>query len=313
MRAVFSFEGEADEVRIRGSLEALGGSELSRRDGVWSTEVGIPDDVRAVYWFGLDGEDDWTRWLPDPANPSRYVYPPGLHFTGEREVVGSMLEGPCASPFSWTVERDVPHGRVREEMLDGRRVWLYEPPAVAEAGLLLFDGHEYTALAKAPTVLDNLLAEGLIPPVAAVLPDSPETERRIRELGGDAAFLTWCCERLLPWSGVDASPERMVVAGSSMGGLASTWFASERCDLFGCAIVQSGGFPGMPIVVPAGLPLRFYLDVGLLEDRLLDSTRALRDDLRGKGYEVAYQEYPGGHDFFWWGETIADGLVALLG
>jgi len=173
-----------------------------------------------------------------------------------------MLEGPCASPFSWTVERDVPHGRVREEMLDGRRVWLYEPPAVAEAGLLLFDGHEYTALAKAPTVLDNLLAEGLIPPVAAVLPDSPETERRIRELGGDAAFLTWCCERLLPWSGVDASPERMVVAGSSMGGLASTWFASERCDLFGCAIVQSGGFPGMPIVVPAGLPLRFYLDVG---------------------------------------------------
>jgi len=104
-----------------------------------------------------------------------------------------------------------------------------------------------------------------------------------------------------------------VIAGSSMGGLASTWFASERCDLFGCAIVQSGGFPGMPIVVPAGLPLRFYLDVGLLEDRLLDSTRALRDDLRGKGYEVAYQEYPGGHDFFWWGETIADGLVALLG
>jgi len=48
VRAVFSFEGEADEVRIRGSLEALGGSELSRRDGVWSTEVGIPDDVRAV-------------------------------------------------------------------------------------------------------------------------------------------------------------------------------------------------------------------------------------------------------------------------
>ena len=313
MRASFRFEGEADEVRIEGSLETLGESELTLREGVWSTELEVPDDVRAVYWFALDGEDDWTKWLPDPKNPSRYVYPPGLHFTGEREVVGSMFEGPSAPPRRWTVERDVPHGRLRQVELDGRRVWLYAPPAPAEAGLLLFDGHEFTLLARTPTVLDNLLAEGLIPPVAAVLPDSPETERRLRELGGDPAFLTWCCDRLLPWSGVEAPPERMVVAGSSIGGRASTWFASERSDLFGRAIVQSGGFPGMPVVVPAGLPLRFYIDVGLLEDMLLESTRVLRDDLRGKGYDVAYQEYPGGHDFFWWGETIADGLVALLG
>lgn len=29
---------------------------------------------------------------------------------------------------------------------------------------------------------------------------------------------------------------------------------------------------------------------------------------------LTYQEYAGGgHDFFWWGETLADGLVALLG
>lgn len=300
-------------MRIRGGLESLGDPELTLHDGVWSTELEVPEDIRAVYWLALDGEEDWTKWLTDPSNPTRYVYPAGLHFTGAREVEASMFVGPDAAPPRWTVERDVPRGRVREEELDGRRVWLYEPPAPAEAGLLLFDGHEYTALAKAPTVLDNLLANGLIPPVAAVLPDSPETERRFRELGGEPAFLAWCCERLLPWSGVVAPPERMVVAGSSMGGLASTWFASERSDLFGCAIVQSGGFPGMPVVVPAGLPLRFYLDVGLLEPPLLGSTRLLRDDLRGKGYDVAYQEYPGGHDFFWWGETIADGLTALLG
>jgi enterochelin esterase-like enzyme len=38
----------------------------------------------------------------------------------------------------------------------------------------------------------------------------------------------------------------------------------------------------------------------------------LREDLRASGYEVAYRELPVGHDFFWWGETPADGLVALL-
>jgi enterochelin esterase-like enzyme len=68
----------------------------------------------------------------------------------------------------------------------------------------------------------------------------------------------------------------------------------------------------MPVVVPAGLPVRWYLDVGLLEARLLDSTRELRDDLRRNGYDPAYREFPGGHDFFWWRETLADGLIALL-
>ena len=97
-----------------------------------------------------------------------------------------------------------------------------------------------------------------------------------------------------------------------MGGLAATYFAVVRPDVFGNALVQSGGFPGMPVVVPPGLPVRWYLDVGVLEDRLLDSTRALRDDLRAKGYDVAYQEFSGGHDFFWWRETLADGLIALL-
>jgi enterochelin esterase-like enzyme len=106
--------------------------------------------------------------------------------------------------------------------------------------------------------------------------------------------------------------ERTIVAGSSLGGLAALRFAAERPDLFGGALVQSGGFPGMPVVVPPDLSLRFYLDVGVLEHPLLESTRELRDDLRAKGYDVDYLEFPGGHDFFWWGETLATGLAALL-
>jgi hypothetical protein len=73
----FRFRGEARSVKLRGSLEALGDTELRRQDGEWALSLDLPSDTRVVYWFGLDGEDDWKRWVPDPANPNRYVYPAG--------------------------------------------------------------------------------------------------------------------------------------------------------------------------------------------------------------------------------------------
>ena len=47
-------------------------------------------------------------------------------------------------------------------------------------------------------------------------------------------------------------------------------------------------------------------------EAILALLAAHRDDLHVAGYDVAYQEYSGGHDFFWWRETLADGLIALL-
>ena len=68
------------------------------------------------------------------------------------------------------------------------------------------------------------------------------------------------------------------------------------------------------------LPLRFYLTAGTFEiDRngagggILETTRALRDVLRAKGYEVHYQQFVGGHDGLSWRGALADGLIALLG
>jgi len=288
----------------------LGDTELSREDGEWSLQLDLPSDTRIVYWFGLDGEDDWKRWLPDAANPNRYVYPAGLEFTGDDEVVASLLELPDARPWRWSVERDVPHGEVVVREIDGRRVWLYTPAAEPSARLLLFDGHQYTALAAAPIVLDNLIADGLIPPVAAVLPDTLDTKSRWRDLDLNPDFLRWSTDVLLPASGFEAPPSRTVVAGSSLGGLAATYFALQRPDVFGNALVQAGWFPEG---VPRGLSVRWYLDVGRFDGLMCESTPALRDSLRAAGYEVAYQEYSGGHDFFWWRETLGDGLIALLG
>jgi enterochelin esterase-like enzyme len=309
MRVSVRYEGDARSVKVRGGVEALGDTDLERgADGVWRLTLEVPDDVRTVYWLALDGADDWTQWLPDAGNPKRYVYPAGLEFTPAGEVVGSLLEGPDARPFEWSSERNVPRGTVTCDEIDGRRVWRYEPPRPAEGALLLFDGHAYTTLAPAPVVLDNLIAARRIPPIAALLPDSLDTPARMRDLDCHASFLDWCCA-LMP----GAPRERTVVAGSSMGGRAAVWFASRRPDLFGSALAQSGAFFPPFAEVPRGLPLRFYLDVGTLEPELAPLVHATRDGLRGNGYDVSYAEYPGGHDFFWWRETLADGLIALLG
>lgn len=78
--------------------------------------------------------------------------------------------------------------------------------------------------------------------------------------------------------------------------------------------------------VPAGiagprLPLRFALDIGLLETwpppaggpSLLAANRRLRDVLRAKGYDVTYTESSGGHGHANWQVTLPEELVALLG
>lgn len=315
VRITFRYEDEeAKSVQVKGAVESLGDTEMSRVDGVWQLSLDAPSDLRTVYWFARNGEEDWTRWSADPLNPQRYVYPAGLEFTADGEVVGSMLELPDAPADVWSTPRDdVERGTLREDVLDGRRVWRYEPARPAEALLLLFDGHAYSTLAPAHVVLDNLIAAGVVPPMAALLPDSLDTESRFRDLGRSAEFLAWACDELLPWSGFGAPPERTVVAGSSMGGLAAAHFGLERPDLFGNVLAQSAAIPIGALEVPRGLPLRWYLDVGVLEDELLEPVRAFRDELVESGYEVAYREYPGGHDFFWWKETLAWGLQALLG
>jgi hypothetical protein len=68
------------------------------------------------------------------------------------------------------------------------------------------------------------------------------------------------------------------------------------------------------------LPLRLYLDAGSMEldmtghgGSILEPNRHLRDVLRAKGYDVFYHEFIGAHDYASWRETLADGLILLIG
>lgn len=202
---------------------------------------------------------------------------------------------------------------------------------------LIFDGERALDRMDAPRVLDTLTRQGALPPVVAVLIPAIDGRTRGRELPGNPVFAQALAEELLPLVaarlGIRPDPARTVLAGASYGGLAAATVALARPDAFGNAIAMSGSFwwapegetaDGIPFVAAAyaareRLPIRFFLSAGLFETGragtagILETSRQTRDVLRLLGYEVAWRDYAGGHDYLVWRGALADGLIALFG
>ncbi|MEO8028213.1 MAG: alpha/beta hydrolase-fold protein [Bryobacteraceae bacterium] len=224
----------------------------------------------------------------------------------------------------------------------------YSPQAKAYGVLVVFDEEAYLRPIQVPTnvILDNLIAAGRIPPLVAVLISNPSQQARGLELPCNPDYAEFLNTELVPWVranwNVTRDPHHVTVAGSSYGGLAASWAAYRHPETFGNVLSQSGSYwwsprgdPAHPVKMEEGvesgwlprlflerekLDVKFYLDAGLFEVDLSGSggsilvpNRAMRDILRAKGYEVHYQEFVGGHDYLGWRETLADGLLALLG
>lgn len=327
---------------------------LARLPGtdLWYYSMRVPADTRTTYgldffWNGAragagQSENQGKPFIvsiPDPRNPWQFHE-------------ASVLELPGASPQPYVAERpNVPKGRLVRDTLfshalaEDRIISVYTPSGFASAEgphpmVVLFDGPVYGSgrdpLVPTPTILDNLIAEGRIPPVIAVLVHQKERER---ELAGSEPFTRFLAEELMPWvqgryRGT-SDPTRVVVGGSSLGGLAATYAALERPDVFGNVLSQSGAFwlprdprdPARREFVPREIwiaeeflerpraPVRFWMEVSRFESatKMLGPNRQLRDLLRAKGYDVVYGEFHGGHDYLHWRGSLADGLIDLLG
>lgn len=276
----------------------------------------------------------------DPLNPRRCYDQPGSRYESQ-----SLLELPQAPPQPWTDPRPaVPRGIVQrypfksDVLADERFVSVYTPPGysgqVQPYGLLLvFDEEWYLSRVSTPTILDNLLADGEIPPLVAVIIGNGPGKARNRQLPCNPSFAEFMAEELLP--GVrrqyhlSGDPGRTIVAGSSYGGLAAAYVALQYPGKFGNVLSLSGSYWWRPsqqsgsgkgehfpvdrnylaslVIERPRLKLQFYLAAGSGEidptgegRSILDTNRHLRDVLLAKGYPVHYQEFVGGHDFLSW-------------
>lgn len=333
----------ADDIWVIGGLAGADPADRRMRPaggGWWERSYELEGDVRTGYWFTTaltpSGIGDL---MADPLNPRGHVYPANPDDPEDEDMTLSLIELPGATPLRWSVPAEsVPQGEVAMERLasaqldNEREVFTYTPPHY-DAGqsyplLICFDGWAYVQepYVPLPTVLDNLIAAGAIPPVVAVLPDSLDSATRQRELKLHEPFIEFLAEELLPWAhdrlSFEDDPARTVVAGSSLGGLTAAFGGLRRPDLFGLVLSQSGAFQrglAREFAEADRLPLRFALDVGVLETTsferfpsLYHANLHLRDVLVAKGYDISFRTFPGGHDYLWWRETVADGLITLL-
>jgi enterochelin esterase family protein len=330
---------------------------------LWYMTCKVRNDVRATYQFyeeplsqttesNNDPLSRWATYKPDPLNPRIFAF-----YTEQEDPIGvkltrSILEMPAVEPQPLIKEQEgVPKGEVKivdfpsEILGNQRRTWVYTPPGYTVQtnqtyGLIvLLDGWAYANLVPTFTILDNLLAEGLIPPMVAILPDSLDNEERLREMIFHKPFNEFLIAELIPWAKrhyqVTSEPRQTIVGGSSAGGLAAAYAGFEHPEIIGNVIAQSGAFgfafPGED--EPEWLarqfgekerqPVNFYIDAGILEvnslrdlgnrPNLLEATRNLYDVLCAKGYQVTYAELAGGHDYISWQGSLATGLQTLIG
>lgn len=318
------------------ALEPLEGTD------VWHRSYRLRADWRATYHLAVDDgrasgrapAGPGRRWgrfaalaIADPLNPRTFP-------ARADGVPLSIVELPDAPAQPWCEPRPgVPAGAVTEHRIaseqlgNARTVWVYEPPGSPAGPLpvaVLLDGREWARRLPGPTILDNLIADGRIPPLVALMPDALDSSTRWRELACHEPFLRFLADELLPWAAgrwpLAGAPDRAIVAGHSLGGLTAAFAGLCAPDRFGNVLAQSASLwapePGWLMREFATAPrraVRFHLEVGLQEWIPLPLHRHLRDVLHAKGYAVTHREYNGGHDALCWQGGLADGLIALAG
>jgi len=294
--------------------------EKSKNPEVWKYTLQLPRDAYMEYVYFLNGER-----LYDPTNPR-------LSYNGE-DAENNYFYMPDGAPTVLAKrKKDIPRGEVTRHVLYSdwlliggkRKVHLYQPPTPEPSPLLVvFDGNDYRRRAKLIKIVDNLIAQERIRPVALAMVANRSKARGVEYACNDAT-LGFLVTNLLPFAqerlnliDVHAHPGAYGVLGASMGGLISLYTAVRLPEIFGYVLSQSGAFDEYFIIndlirLSDPMPLKIWMDVGVF-DFLYDENIRMHALLQSKGYDVTFTEYSGGHNYPSWRNDLWRGLEALFG
>jgi enterochelin esterase family protein len=311
-----------DESKLLAWQRVKGAGKRTAGSAVWTATLELAPDAYMEYCFGADLER-----IDDPLNPRQVS-----NGMGKFNHCFYMPQG-GPTPLARR-DRHVPAGELvrldlpTHMMVAGRqrRLVLYRPMTQVPVPLVLvYDGPDYLRRASLATLVDNLIAQRRIQPIALAMLANGRGAR-MAEYGGSDGTLAFVHEMVLPAAGehlplidITEHPGAFGVMGASMGGLMALMTGLRLPHIFGRVLSQSGAFHLGPypttalelVEQGASRPLRIWLDVGRYE-WLLDSNRRTHAKLKARGYDVTCREYNAGHNYTAWRDDLWRGLEALF-
>ncbi len=292
---------------------------------VWAVSVQIPVDGYSEYRFMVDGKP-----VPDPLNT--HQSDDGMGHSN------SFFWMPKAADTHLTQEQpEVPKGRLTQHIIDGenyivgsqRTVHLYQPPVEQAVPLLVvFDGSAYLHKAKITTIVDNLIVQGRMQPVALALVDPSGDGRVVEYACSDAttAFIIKCvlpvAQKHLNLIDIKQSPGAFGIMGASMGGLMSLYIGMRAPEIFGKVLCESGAFGSDHLYYRSVIydliryepkpDIKIWMDVGI-QEWYIKPNREIVPLLQERGYDFKYVEHNSGHNYPSWRNILWQGLIHLYG
>jgi enterochelin esterase-like enzyme len=326
----FVWYGHADSVFINGALQSSWRApermsivvcgDSAHSPAFFYRSYTVPPDSRIEYKFIVDGV-----YHLDSTN--RRVTPPSDFVNSEAAMPKFRM-----SPLS-VFRPAIPHGTTdtllftsKDPLIKQRRVRIYLPPGYDRVkdlpAIYVHDGESAFRYAFFANIIDNLIADGRLPPIIGVF--VPSVERNREYLGMTTPeFITAFCDELVPMIDrlyrTSRTPEHRGVMGISSGGHLALIMAIVRPDRFRCVAGQSSTIDPMlrtALAVrqqstPLPPTMKVWIDCGSF-DIIYDEynfpvqNREFSEELTRYGIAHRYREVHDGHDWASWRERTPE-------
>jgi enterochelin esterase family protein len=339
----FVLYGKADTVLVNGNLQHWESPQLMQEIpcgpySLFYRTFIVPPDARMDYKYTIDGKEKL-----DPQNPN--ITPSGFGPHSELRMPKFV-----SSPYlvsrngiaRGTIDSLAPAlvypAPLKHYLSPVRPVKIYRPAGYDTLNRLpvvyVHDGFEAIAYARMPVILDNLIADGKIPPVLAVF--IPPVNRFEEYIGpGHDRFVRFLADDLVPLIDVlyrtDRSPQHRAVIGISAGGHIALYAALKRPDVFQNVGGQSSAITLLLTFVTKEqkmndrIPpqMKIYLDCGRYDIigtdpmtgryTFLQQHRDYSDLLSALRIPHYFKEVNDGHEWASWRERLPEMLIYFFG
>lgn len=320
---VFFFQGSGAErdVRVTGDFRPSSffsvywdsiGSPMERIGEIFYGRLKFQPDARFDYKFIVDGHS-----TVDALNPRRVISGPGGGEVSELVMATHRLR------TETLVRPDISQGtlNVVQELWATPKVTIYLPPGYSPSNryptLYTADGSAWIELVRLPTILDNLIFDGEIEPIIAVMIDATNDRRSWYYYNPDyLTYLRRVTEYVDSHYSTRRNATQRVHAGTSAGGRAALYAGLELPKLFGKIAMLSPSLDAPayyyePYFSESRRPnrsLRIWLSAGTYEGAIYRDAQTIEAYFKKVGVKTRAVYVHQGHSFGAWRELTPDML-----